>query len=422
MEIMMEYSCESYRKLSRRALFAGAMGLCATRALTQVAFRKDGEKDGRVLVFLFLRGGCDGLNTIVPYGDDAYHRLRPSLALRKQDVLPLDDRFGMHPALRSLLPLYQEGDMVIVHAVGSQDRSRSHFEAMSAIERGVAYAGEPVSNGWVARYLAAKGGTQDPLQALAFAPVLPDSLKGSTGALALEDLKQYRLAGGSEGRKRLHESLWRLYQQGDDWFSIAGRQTLKALEIVERLPDVAEVNRHGYPASDLGKALAQTALLIESGVGLEVACLEKGGWDTHVAQGATEGWHPSLLTDLADSLAAFSNHLGKEMERVTVVVATEFGRRAYENAGLGTDHGRGSVLFVLGKGVAGGRIYGEWPGLEPEALEEPGDLRVTTDYRAVLSSVLAARMGAEALLPEVFPGYSGERLAVTPETSPLRVR
>lgn len=402
----MDFSCEEYRKISRRALFAGAMGLCATTALTQIALREDGRNDGRVLVFLFLRGGCDGLNTIVPFGEDAYYRLRPSLALKKRQTIPLDDRFGMHPALQSLVPIYREGDMAVFHAVGSQDRSRSHFEAMSAMERGVATAGERVSSGWVSRYLAAKGGTQAPLRAIAFAHVLPDSLKGSTGAIALEDLKEYRLAGDRRNQRRIHEALRSLYQNSDDVFSIAGRQTLQALEMVERLPDASEVGRHGYPSSDLGKAFAQTALLIQSGVGLEVACLEKGGWDTHVAQGSTEGWHASLLADLAASLSAFHRHLGKEMERVTVVVGTEFGRRAYENAGLGTDHGRGSVMFVLGKGIAGGRVYGDWPGLEEEALEDPGDLKVTTDYRAVLWEVLATRMGAENLLPKVFPDFA----------------
>lgn len=402
----MEYCCDGYRMVSRRSLIAGAFGLAAGSALSQISLRERRDPDAPVLVVLFLRGGCDGLNTVVPHGEDEYHRLRPSLALRRRDVLDLDGFFGFHPALGSLIPHYREGRLAVVHAVGSQDRTRSHFEAMSAMERGVAAASEHASSGWVARYLNERASGPSPLRSIAFSNVLPDSMRGGTSGIALESLKQYRLRGEDAQARRFRRSLAALYASGEDVLTQAGRATLEALDLVENLPAAPSASEP-YPKSDLGRAFAQTAQLIHAGVGLEVACLEKGGWDTHVAQGTTSGWHASLLDDLAHSLSAFAADIADHLNRVTVVVMTEFGRRAYENAGLGTDHGRASVMLLLGEGVAGGTVHGDWPGLTPESLEEPGDLRVTTDYRAVLSEVLRRRMALERV-EAVLPGFGGQ--------------
>ncbi|MEW5883029.1 MAG: DUF1501 domain-containing protein [Armatimonadota bacterium] len=402
----MEYCCDGYRMLSRRSLLAGALGLAAGSALSQISLRQRSDPDAPVLVVLFLRGGCDGLNTVVPFGEDEYHRLRPSLALRKRDVLDLDGFFGLHPSLAPLLRHFREGRLAVVHAVGSQDRTRSHFEAMSAMERGVAAASEHASSGWVARYLNERATGPSPLRSIAFSNVLPDSMRGGTSGIALENLKQYRLRGDGAQARRLRRSLTALYSSGGDVLTQAGRATLEALDLVENLPAAPSASEP-YPESDLGLAFAQTAQLIHAGVGLEVACLEKGGWDTHVAQGATTGWHALLLDDLARSLSAFAADVAEHLSRVTVVVMTEFGRRAYENAGLGTDHGRASVMFLLGEGVVGGKVHGDWPGLAPERLEEPGDLRVTTDYRSVLAEVLRRRMALQKV-DGVLPGVSGE--------------
>lgn len=391
--------------LSRRSLLAGALGLAAGSALSQISLRQRRDPDAPVLVVLFLRGGCDGLNTVVPFGEDEYYRLRPSLALRKRDVLDLDGFFGLHPSLAPLLPHFREGRLAVVHAVGSQDRTRSHFEAMSAMERGVAAASEHASSGWVARYLNERATGPSPLRSIAFSNVLPDSMRGGTSGIALENLKQYRLRGDGAQARRLCRSLAALYSSGEDVLTQAGRATLEALELVENLPAAPSASEP-YPESELGLAFAQTAQLIHAGIGLEVACLEKGGWDTHVAQGATTGWHSLLLEDLARSLSAFAADVAEHLSRVTVVVMTEFGRRAYENAGLGTDHGRASVMFLLGEGVVGGKVHGDWPGLAPERLEEPGDLRVTTDYRSVLAEVLRRRMALRKV-DGVLPGFSG---------------
>lgn len=405
----MEYGCDEYRALSRRSLLAGAIALAGS-ALAQISLRERHDPDAPVLVVLFLRGGCDGLNTVVPFGEDEYHRLRPSLALRKRDVLDLDGFFGFHPSLAPLLPHFREGRLAVVHAVGSQDHSRSHFEAMSTMERGVAAASEHASSGWVARYLNERANGPSPLRSVAFSNVLPDAMRGATTGIVLENLKEYRLRANGARAKQLRELLLALYQSGDDPLTRAGRATLQALDLIDRLPSVGSTEAP-YPDSDLGRAFAQTAQLIRAGVGLEVACLEKGGWDTHVAQGTTAGWHALLLDDLARSLAAFARDVQEHLHRVTLVVMTEFGRRAYENAGLGTDHGRASVMFLLGEGIAGGKVHGQWPGLAMERLEEPGDLRVTTDYRSMLSEVLQRRMALQRV-DAVLPGFSGDSVGI----------
>lgn len=402
MEIRMQV-CSEYSQISRRAFLLGGLSIAAaTTGLSQALLDIRQRDRKRALVVLFLRGGADGLNTVVPVADDAYYSLRPSLAIPRSAVIDLDGTFGFHPALRPIHPLFEEGKLAVIHAVGSNDRSRSHFEAMNAMERGVAEVADAPSDGWLARYLAARNGTSaSPLTAVSFSSVKPDSLIGSTHSLAMESIEAFHLDVPKAERESAQAMLRNLYSRGEDLFSRAGRETL---EVLEKLSHVAQHGPVGkYPDSDLGASLRQAAFLLRSDLGAEVICVERGGWDTHVAQGATEGWHASLLADLAQSLAAFADDLGPVLDDTTVVVMTEFGRRAYENTGLGTDHGRASFMLVLGGGIRGGKVHGDWPGLAANQLEEPGDLRVTTDYRSVLAEVLTGRMD----LPDatqVFPG------------------
>jgi uncharacterized protein (DUF1501 family) len=384
-------------------------------ALAQVAIQPGSAGAKRdVLVSVFLRGGADGLSIVVPYTEDAYHRARPSLGLAaptdkstNERVLDLDGFFGLNPALGALLPLFQSGRLGIVHACGSDDHSRSHFEAMSAMERGLPDASGGAASGWISRHLAVTEPERpSPLRAVAFSATMPDSLRGATGAVAMEALEQFRLAVSPQEAAEWNDALTTLYGNGKDAMAEAGRETLQVLESLRKL-DVAAYKPSAaanYPKSELGDALKQVAVLVKADLGLEVACVDKGGWDTHVAQGALTGWLAGLLKDLGDSLAAFATDLGSEMGRVTVVVQTEFGRRVAENTGLGTDHGRASVMMLLGGGTIGGKVYGKWPGLEPPQLEEPGDLKVTTDYRDVLTNILTARvLGSDAA--KVFPGH-----------------
>lgn len=403
----MSQGCESYRiaeskreeqygwQISRRGLLAtlgfGAAGLLSAKsALAQVVLSEDAkDHEGDIVVNVFLRGGMDGLSAVVPYAEDAYHRARPSLRVRSPKesgdakALDLDGFFGLNPAMAALLPLFKDGKMSFVHAVGSGDQTRSHFEAMNAMERGMYQMRGGLQTGWIARHLAATPRlNQTPLRAVALSATMPDSLRGASHATALDSLTDFRLANPS-----MREMLTTLYGNGKDVMTQAGRETLDVLDKLAKI-DV-KIDPNQYPASDLGRALQQVAVLIRSNVGLEVASLEMGGWDTHVAQGT---FLPGYLKDLATALAAFHADMATEMSRITVIVQTEFGRRVEENTGLGTDHGRASTMFLFGGGVVGGKVFAEWPGLEKTQLDNIGDLKVTTDYRDVLADALTKRV------------------------------
>lgn len=428
---MSQGHCTGYRAAeslgpSRRGLLLGtglaAIGWLATpkTALADLAIRtsvKDGPTD--TVVVLFLRGGADGLNAVIPYADEDYYRLRPTLAIGAPDTrrgdraLDLNGFFGLHPSLRNLMPLYESNELAIVQAVGSGDQTRSHFEAMSAMERGLAEDKGSAIGGWLARYLAATSKSDDsPLRAVALSNVMPDSLLGATGALSLPDVEDYRLHADDNRRDKWMRDLQTLYG-GDDALSHSGADTLRVIKRLSELKTESFRPATGaaYPDTPVGEAMRQVALLLKAEVGLEVACVDFGGWDTHVTQGATTGWQPGLFNELANSISAFHTDLGDRMKRVTVVVMTEFGRRVHENAGLGTDHGRASFMMLLGGGVRGGQVAGVWPGLAKEKLEGTGDLRVTTDYRSVLSEVLLKRTRL-ASTEDVFPSFQSRPLGL----------
>ncbi len=281
---------------------------------------------------------------------------------------------------------------------------------MNVMERGLAADTRSSMGGWLARYLKATEGDGDsPMRAVALTSVLPDSLLGATHAVNFANLDEYKLDAPLDVR----HDLAKMYSKGNDAVSRAGTDTLNVLRKLERLnPQSYKPNGNAnYPDTELGNGFKQVAMLIKNDVGLEVACLDRGGWDTHVAQGAGTGLLASQLDDVAKSMAAFATDMGTEMNRVTVVAMTEFGRRAAENTGLGTDHGRGSCMFLLGGGVKGGKVYGDWPGLKTEQLEGPGDLRVTTDYRDVLAELLASRTGIDQSA-NIFLGHSAQSTGV----------
>ncbi len=424
------YSCKSYREaslrrgVSRRDLIRlgalGMVGWVAARqtALSQVAIQNGQSTTENVLVVLFLRGGMDGLNAVVPYADEEYYRLRPSLGIGApisktaiaDRALDLDGFFGFHPVLKPMKPLFEDRKLAVVHAIGSGDQTRSHFEAMNVMERGLASDTRGSMGGWLARYLKSTESASDsPMRAVALTSVLPDSLLGATHAVNFSNLNEYQLDAPLDVRSDLAQ----MYSKGNDAVSLAGMDTLHVLRKLERL-DPQSYKPNGiaaYPDTELGNGFKQVAMLIKNNVGLEVACLDRGGWDTHVAQGAGTGLLASQLDDVAKSMAAFAGDMGSEMSQVTVIAMTEFGRRASENTGLGTDHGRGSCMFLLGGGVKGGKIYGNWPGLKEDQLEGPGDLRVTTDYRDVLSEVLLKRM---SLIDQrdIFPGHKDSHVGL----------
>lgn len=392
-------------------------------ALAGVAIgpHRDGPPGG-VLISIFLRGGADGLNVIVPHGDDDYYRSRPTLGIAapndtraKADAraVDLDGYFGLHPALRPLLPLYEAGQMAIIHACGSGDQTRSHFEAMATVERGAFREAGPAS-GWLARHLmSAPWENPSPLRAVALGAMVPETLQGATGVTAMEGLDDLRLHGTQDRKPVVMQSLADLY--GADRRGLlgqAGREALSVLKTLDNLPPTPHrlAGAVAYPKDDLGVGLAQVATLIRSGVGLEAACLDHIGYDTHVAQA---GLLENRLHGLGASLAAFATDLGPaRWATTTVVVLSEFGRRVAENDGAGTDHGRAGVSLVLGgQGIAGGRVHGRWPGLAPDQREGPGDLTVTTDYRNVLAEIVAGRLG-NPHIDAVFPGLARQPVGV----------
>jgi uncharacterized protein (DUF1501 family) len=404
----------------RSVLITAAMGLAAwagvRSALANVTLGA-GQEDGNVLVFLFLRGGADGLNMVVPYRESEYYKARPNLSIaapndrrypERARAVDLDGFFGLHPSLTPLSPIFSSGELSIVHACGSNDQTRSHFEAMSTVERGAAQGHSGPGDGWLARHLMTKAGSDSPLRAVAFSETMPDSLRGATKAIAIPNLDAYSLRGGEEFESQLEE-----VYGGKDQVRHSGRQTIAALRSLRSLDPKGYRAENGavYPKSDLGEALRQVACLIRGNLGLEIACLDRGGWDTHVTQGADVGWQAIQLSDVAAGIAAFHRDMGREMKRVTLVMMSEFGRRVAENAGLGTDHGRGGPMFLIGGGLRAAKVYGAWPGLAPSQLDEVGDLRVTTDYRTVLAEVLQKRM-SNPNLADLFPGLPPTSLNV----------
>ncbi|MFM7321127.1 MAG: DUF1501 domain-containing protein [Armatimonadota bacterium] len=367
---------------------------------------------GNVLVTLFLRGGADGLSVLVPHGDDGYHRQRPTLSLgtpSRSGVRDIDGFFGLHPALEPLERWFREGRMAGIHAIGSMDRSRSHFEAMATMERGSRSDPQAIPSGWLARAVESLPQPGAPLRSVAIGGTFPDILRGAAGAIQLRDLGQLRLRVGSAPAARLRSRFARVAGPLGDH----GRDTFAMLEALGRIDPKSYKPSRGalYPTSGLGNGLRDAAILIKADVGTRAIALDRSGFDTHFAQGNATGLLASQLEDVAKSLDAFAKDLGPELDRVTVVVMTEFGRRVPENSQLGTDHGRAGAWLVLGNRVRGGKVHARWPSLAESALEPPGDLPVTTDYRLVLAECLDAVWDTGAA-DRVFANLPPKRLGV----------
>ncbi|MBK7450405.1 MAG: DUF1501 domain-containing protein [Anaerolineales bacterium] len=370
---------------------------------------KDTAPRGDTLVVVFLRGAADVLNMVVPHGEDNYYSLRPTLDIPRPDdprskkderVVDLDGFFGFHPNMSSLLEAWQSQQLAIIHACGAPDESRSHFKAMELMERGVDDERGPAS-GWIGRHLATLNtGNSSPLRAVGMGTRPQRSLSGSVPVSALRSIADFHLGGDPRALQQMRAALNYVYQNDE-----LGQDTLSIMDTLQKLdPTNYQSPITNYPDSEFGLALKQTAMLIKSEVGLEVSAIDLGGWDTHFTQGSMTGLMPNLMKDLAEGLAAFHADMADHMNKLTTVTMSEFGRRAYENGSLGTDHGHGSMMMVLGGNVDGGKVHGQWPGLGEGQLIGPGDLAVTTDYRDVLSEVLIKRLNNTAT-SDVFPEY-----------------
>ena len=371
---------------------------------------------GDTLVVVFLRGAADVLNMVVPHGEDAYYQLRPSLGIARPDdsktkkeerSVDLDGFFGLHPNMSPLLEAWQSEQLAIIHACGAPDESRSHFKAMELMERGVDDERGPAS-GWIGRHLATLNtGNSSPLRAVGMGTRPQRSLSGSVPVSALRSITDFHLGGDLRALQQMRVALETVYA-GD----ILGQDTLSIMDTLEKLnPSTYHSPLSTYPDTEFGLALKQTAMLIKAEVGLEVSAIDLGGWDTHFAQGSSTGIMPNLMKDLAEGLAAFHADMADHQNQLTTVTMSEFGRRASENGSLGTDHGHGSMMMVLGGNVDGGKVHGQWPGLAEGQLIGPGDLAVTTDYRDVLSEILTKRLNNPAT-NEIFPEYQPKMLSV----------
>jgi len=358
----------------------------------------------KVLVVIFPRGGMDGLNVVIPFKDPAYYALRPSIAVAEpaageEGAIDLDGFYALHPALSPLKKIYDQGQLAIVHAAGSPDNTRSHFDAQDCMELGTPGI-RSTPDGWLNRFLTQRERGDSPFRGLAVTPQTPRILAGAAPTLSLSTIEEFR-----PRNLTVAPALQKLYANAADPLFRRGGQTL--FEAMARLRSIeAKIppSTASYPAGRFPAGLKQIARLIKADVGLEIAFTEIEGWDTHVAEGGATGQLANRLKELGEALVAFHQDVGDRMEDVVIVTLSEFGRTARENGNRGTDHGHANVMFVIGGHVRGGRVYGRWPGLAPELLYEGRDLDLTTDYRTVCGEVIARHMGQRDL-GRLFPGF-----------------
>ena len=365
----------------------------------------------KVLVAIFQRGGADGLNTVVPFGEKEYYRSRPNIAIpapssKKESALDLDGFFGLHPALKPLEALWKEKELAIVHAAGSPHSTRSQFDAQDFME--TAAPGEKsVSEGWLNRYL--QESAQDEagsFRAVSMGTSLPRSLQGTASAIALGNISDFDLkAGPVQAQVRsVYETLYD--QDTNSLLSGTAQEMFEAIDYLKKADpsQYSPAPNVQYPRGRFGQNLLQVAQLIKADIGVEVAFVDIGGWDTHINEGGSNGQLGNRLREFGQGLAAFHRDLWDRMEDVVVLTMSEFGRTVEENGNRGTDHGHANVMMLLGGAIKGQKVYGQWPGLASEQRYEGRDLALTTNFRDVFAEVLSRHLGS----PNpggVFPGF-----------------
>ena len=359
------------------------------------------------LVVIFQRGACDGLNVVVPYKEPNYYAMRPTIGIAQKDLLDLDGFFGLHPAMASMKPLFDQKHLAMVQAAGSPDPSRSHFDAQDYMESGTPGVKSTV-DGWLNRALQVEPEKDKPsvFRAVALGPEVPRTLAGRVPAIAVANLTDFSVAGKgpvADGESSAFQSMYD--ESSDALLHGTGEDTFEAVKMLKATNPASYVPAAGveYPKSAFGNSLKQVAQLLKANLGVEAAFSDVGGWDTHQNQGGAQGQLAGRLRDFSDTIAAFWKDMGDEAENVTLVTMSEFGRTARQNGTGGTDHGHANVMFVLGGQVKGGKVYGKWPGLSNEQLNEGRDLAVTTDFRNVLGEAAYKTLGSRNL-DVVFPG------------------
>ena len=402
--------------ISRRVFLKdGAFALVslgfAPSFLTRTAFAQGRSGRTRQLIAIFQRGAVDGLNVVVPFGEGDYYQARPSIAIPRPGsgdnaVIDLDGFFGFNPRLQPLKRFWDARQLAIVHACGSPDATRSHFDAQDYMETGTPGM-KSTSDGWLNRYLQTRRvESATPFRAVALTGQVPRMLQGSSPALAMSQIGQFGIRAG-QSTEIANASFEALYASAADRvLNGTGREAFDAIKLLKTNDPLKYEPEHGadYPRSPFGQALKQIAQLIKANVGIEVAFADVGGWDTHVNQGAGQGQLAGRLDDFSRSIAALVTDLGDRMEDTVVLTMSEFGRAVGENGNRGTDHGHGNAMMVLGGGVRGGRVHGKWPGLSREHRFEGRDLAVTTDFRDVFGEIVVRHLGVADARP-IFPGY-----------------
>ena len=383
----------------RHFLKAGSVALAGAAAGPSFLFGR-AEKDHPIFIAIFQRGAADGISMVVPFGDKSYYAVRPQIAIpeptRSGDdrAIDLDGFFGLHPALSSLKPIYDERRLAIVHAVGSPANTRSHFDAQDYMESGTPGT-KSVADGWLNRYMQANSDTAaSPFRGIALTATVPRSLMGSAPTIAMARVAGFGIRGGP-ATAQIEEIFAEMYPE-----TFEAVRMLRAANPEQYGPE----NGAQYPRSPFGQAMLQISQLVKANVGLEVAFADVGGWDTHANQGASRGQLSNRLKEFGDGLAALYRDLGDRMRNVVVLTMTEFGRAIRQNGSGGTDHGHASCMFAFGGTVNGGKVYGRWPGLAAEQLFEGRDLAVTTDFRDVFSEVLMKHMRAREI-GSIFPNF-----------------
>ena len=373
----------------------------------------------RILVAIFQRGAVDGLNMVVPFGDRAYYQGRPSIAIARPGAsggaVDLDGFFGLHPRMAPLAPWFSSGQLAIVHASGSHDDTRSHFDAQDYMESGTPGM-KSTRDGWMNRYLHAREHhSASPFRAVAIAQQLPRSLQGSAPALAIGNLGRFGVRDDMTGGMTAASGFEAQYAEAADaLLAPVGRDAFDAVKRMQQIDPAGYAPASGaeYPRSGFGDAMKQIAQIIKGDLGLEVAFTELGQWDHHANEGGATGQLANRLDDFTRGIAAFARDLGDRMADVVVVTMSEFGRTVRENGNRGTDHGHGNAMLVLGGDVRGGKVYGRWPGLEREQLWQGRDLAITTDFRDVFTELVTDHLGATDV-SRIFPGHrAGERLGL----------
>jgi len=366
-----------------------------------------GERTKR-LVAIFQRGAVDGLNMVVPHAERTYYEARPTIAIPRpgagnRSSIDLDGFFGFNPSLAPLEPLWRSRQLAIVHACGSPDSTRSHFDAQDYMETATPGV-KSTQDGWLNRYLQARQEEAAGLiRAVALTPQLPRMLNGPASAITMSQIAQFGVRGGAAAAQAF-EAAYRTAP--DPRIGDVGREAFEAMRRV-RVADPSKYSSENgaqYPQSPFGRALLQIAQLTKADVGLEIAFAEVGGWDTHVNQGGAQGQLAVRLDDFARGIAALVQDLGSRMDDTVVLTMSEFGRAVAENGSRGTDHGHGNAMMAIGGGVRGGQVYGRWPGLGREQRYDGRDLAVTTDFRDVFAEVVVRHLGVADARP-IFPGY-----------------